>query len=124
MTSMNSSIAWAIPAQASSVEHLERRLVPIPAPNENQVLIRMTAASLNYRDLLVAKRSLEYPGEHKPNLVPCSDGAGVIHTAGSSSNWAGREGTKVLLHPNEWLSGDVRNLDLSRVAGAAAFDGA
>lgn len=61
MTSMNSSIAWAIPAQASSVEHLERRLVPIPAPNENQVLIRMTAASLNYRDLLVAKRSLSIP---------------------------------------------------------------
>lgn len=121
---MNSNLAWAIPAHASSVDHLERRLVPIPALNENQVLIRMTAASLNYRDLLVAKRSLEYPGEHKPNLVPCSDGAGVIHTAGSSSNWAGREGTKVLLHPNEWLSGDVRNLDLSRVAGAAAFDGA
>jgi hypothetical protein len=42
---------------------------------------------------------------------------------GPSSKWKGREGVKVLLHPNEWLSGDVRNMDLSRIYGAAGSDG-
>lgn len=101
----------------------------MPTVGPHQVLIRLTAASLNYRDLLVAARSPEYPGidglpgNHAANLVPCSDGAGVIHCAGAGSQWTGREGTRVLLHPNEWLTGDVRNLNLQRVFGAAGSDG-
>ncbi|KAF3037133.1 hypothetical protein E8E12_008046 [Didymella heteroderae] len=95
-----------------------------------QVLVRLTAASLNYRDLLVAARSPEYPGidgvpgNHVADLVPCSDGAGVIHSAGPDSKWTGCEGRRVLLHPNEWLTGDVRNLNLQRVLGAAGSEGA
>ena len=129
MTSTGSNLAWTIPADASSLSHIEQRQLPIPAAGTHQVLVRVTAVSLNYRDLLVAIRSPEYPGidglpgNHKPGLIPCSDGAGIIHAAGPSSKWAGREGTKVLLHPNEWLSGDVQNLNLQKVNGAAAADG-
>ena len=129
MASTQSNLAWAIPAKASSIAHLEQQSHPIPSVGPHQVLVRLTAAALNYRDLLVAIRSPEYPGieklpgNHKSNLIPCSDGAGVIHTVGPSSKWSGREGIKVLLHPSEWLSGDVRNLNLQKVYGAAATDG-
>lgn len=50
---------------------------PVPRPGPGQVLVRMRAASLNYRDLLVAQGryglgKLEYP------LIPLSDGAGEV----------------------------------------------
>ena len=54
---------------------------PIPRPGPGQVLVRMQAASLNYRDLLVAtgrygRGELRYP------LVPLSDGAGEVVDVG------------------------------------------
>ncbi|UPX20609.1 uncharacterized protein EKO05_0010837 [Ascochyta rabiei] len=101
MTAMQSNLAWTVPAHASSIAHLEQLSRPVPTPGDYQVLVR----------------------NHKPNLVPCCDGAGVIYAAGVSSRWASREGTKVLLDPNEWLSRDVRNLDLGKVYGAAGSDG-
>lgn len=129
MSSSSANSACTIPSSATATAHLVERSFPIPAAGPRQVLVRLTAASLNYRDILVAKRSPEYPGigglpgNHKPDLIPCSDGAGIIHTVGPESKWAGREGLSVILHPNEWLSGDVRNLDLTKVFGAADFDG-
>jgi NADPH:quinone reductase-like Zn-dependent oxidoreductase len=117
MSTPTTNYGWTIPSDASSVTHLTKKSLEIPKAGSHQVLVRLTAASLNYRDLLIAIRSPAYPGNHVPNLVPCSDGAGVIHAAGPSSKWAGREGTKVILHCNEWLSGDVRNLDLSTSYG-------
>lgn len=55
---------------------------PVPRPGPGQVLVRMHAASLNYRDLLVAngkygRGELPYP------LVPLSDGAGEVVDVGS-----------------------------------------
>jgi NADPH:quinone reductase-like Zn-dependent oxidoreductase len=123
MSTPNSNQAWTIPADASSVAHLTKKSIPVPEVGPNQVLVRVTAASLNYRDLLVAIRSPSYPGDHKPHLIPCSDGAGVIHAAGPSSKWAGREGTKVIMHANTWYSGDVRNLDYGSIYGASSLDG-
>ncbi|KAH6629302.1 hypothetical protein C7974DRAFT_184426 [Boeremia exigua] len=129
MTDSTTNLAWTIPSSASSPTHLTQRSLSVPTAGPHQVLVRLTAVSLNYRDLLVATRSPDYPGidglpgNHKPDLVPCSDGAGVIHTAGSDSKWAGHEGKSVLLHPNEWLSGDVRNLEVSKVFGASGANG-
>jgi len=49
-------------------------------PGKGEVLIRMRAASLNYRDLMIAKgvyrREVRYP------LIPLSDGAGEIAEVG------------------------------------------
>ena len=129
MSTNTGNSAWTIPISATSIKHLSQRSLTIPTAGYRQVLVRLTAASLNYRDLLVATRSSEYPGidglpgNHAADLVPCSDSAGVIHSTGPESVWAGREGTKVLLHPNEWLAGDVRNLNLQRVFGAAGSQG-
>ena len=124
MSTSTTNLAWTIPSDASSTTHLTKQSLPVPTPGPHQALVRLTAVSLNFRDILIATRSPNYPGNHKPNLVPGADGAGIIHAAGSSSKWAGLEGTEVILHPNTWLSGDVRNMDLSKIYGGYDGDGA
>jgi NADPH:quinone reductase-like Zn-dependent oxidoreductase len=123
MAQPTTTTAWTIPADASSIQDLTKQTFPLPALGLHQVLIRLTAASLNYRDILVASHSPNYPGNHKDSLILGSDGGGVIHATGPYSKWAGRERAKVVLHPNTWLSEDVRNLRLDRVYGAYDQDG-
>jgi NADPH:quinone reductase-like Zn-dependent oxidoreductase len=54
--------------------------LPTPAPGPGEVLVRIRAASLNYRDLLIVKgrygRNLPLP------LIPLSDGAGEVAEVG------------------------------------------
>jgi NADPH:quinone reductase-like Zn-dependent oxidoreductase len=51
-----------------------------PRPASGEVLVRMTAASLNYRDLMVVKGQYN-PKLHRP-MIPLSDGAGVVEETG------------------------------------------
>lgn len=54
---------------------------PAPSPGPGQVLVRMRATSLNYRDLMVVEG--RYPGGGmKLPLVPLSDGAGEVVALG------------------------------------------
>jgi NADPH:quinone reductase-like Zn-dependent oxidoreductase len=53
---------------------------PSPRPGPGQVLVRMRAASLNYRDLLIAVGRGRTPV--KRPLVPLSDGAGEVVAVG------------------------------------------
>ncbi|PSN63639.1 alcohol dehydrogenase zinc-binding domain-containing protein [Corynespora cassiicola Philippines] len=115
---MLTNSSWIIPPTSSS---LTLTTTPLPTPGPRQTLIKLTAASLNYRDLLTLTHT--YPIPQKPHLVPCSDGAGTIHSAGPSSRWAGKEGTKVVLHNSSWMDGDVRNLKGEEVLGGGEWDG-
>lgn len=63
--------------QKAGIDNLVRVDRPRPEPRKGQVLVRMRAGSLNYRDLLVAERRQEgFP------LVPLSDGAGEVAAVG------------------------------------------
>ncbi|KAJ7581416.1 hypothetical protein C8J56DRAFT_1029624 [Mycena floridula] len=73
-----------------SYENLSLREAPIAPPSEGQVLVKIHAVSLNYRDLMIAKGS--YPAKLPENLVPCSDMAGEVVAVGKSVT--------------EWKSGD------------------
>ena len=53
---------------------------PDPAPGPGELLVRMKAASLNYRDLVVAKGG--YGRNQKLPLTPLSDGAGEVAGTG------------------------------------------
>ncbi|MGJ5177178.1 zinc-dependent alcohol dehydrogenase family protein [Bradyrhizobium oligotrophicum] len=53
---------------------------PVPVPGKGEVLVRLTAASINYRDLLTVKGG--YGSKQKFPLVPLSDGAGVVEAVG------------------------------------------
>ncbi len=52
---------------------------PIPAPGKEQVVVRLRAASLNYRDLIHLENKA---GRDVEGIIPLSDGAGVVHTVG------------------------------------------
>jgi NADPH:quinone reductase-like Zn-dependent oxidoreductase len=54
---------------------------PDPKPGDSQVLVRIRAVSLNFRDLVVL-RGL-YDRSPKPGRIPCSDGAGEVLAVGS-----------------------------------------
>jgi NADPH:quinone reductase-like Zn-dependent oxidoreductase len=118
-----SNLAWTIPSTASKVTDLTRLAKEIPTLSSHQVLVKLTAASLNYRDILVSTRSPLYPSTHKPDLVPGVDGAGTIYSVGASSKWIGKEGISIVVHPNSWLRGDVRNIKSDRIIGGASLDG-
>ena len=55
-------------------QHLALTEQPEPKPGTGEVLVRMKAASLNYRDTLVATM----PERFQPGRVPLSDGAAKI----------------------------------------------
>jgi NADPH:quinone reductase-like Zn-dependent oxidoreductase len=64
------------------MEHLKLATRPDPKPGPGQVLLRMKAASLNYRDLLVPDRGY---GAHTGTLplIPVSDGVGEVIEVGA-----------------------------------------
>lgn len=66
--------------QQFGIENLARVERETPEPKETEVLIKMRAASLNYRDLMMVKGV--YNPKLKLPLVPFSDGAGEVVAVG------------------------------------------
>lgn len=63
-----------------SIDGIVRRDSPTPRPDAGEVLVRVRARSLNYRDLLILNK--RYPVPAKPGVVPFSDGAGEVVEVG------------------------------------------
>ena len=74
--------AYEITAGSNSLDGLRRCQRPDPEPQPTQILVRIHAASLNYRDLLIA-RGHYMGGTVKANTVPLSDGAGEVIAVGA-----------------------------------------
>jgi NADPH:quinone reductase-like Zn-dependent oxidoreductase len=70
--------AWQI-VERGGLDGLRLVDLPEPAPGQGEVLVRIRAISLNYRDLVATR--IERPGALTP-LIPCSDGAGEIVAVG------------------------------------------
>jgi len=81
---------------------------------EDEVLVRVKAASLNYRDLLI--RRGVYPGIRE-GLIPLSDAAGRVLAVGSAvSRWA--EGDRVMANFFlDWVDGPYRSAYRSSALG-------
>ena len=92
---------------------------PAPEPGAGEVLVRMRAASLNYRDLLVVKGV----GRWKPSKprVPVSDGAGeVVAVGGRVTRWKVGDRVAGIFMP-KWLDGELTaEKNVSPLGGAAA----
>ncbi|KAE9381019.1 putative alcohol dehydrogenase [Stipitochalara longipes BDJ] len=99
--------------------------VPKPSPGPGEVLVRIRAAALNYRDLMVVASSPLYPVITVPGLVPGADGAGEIEAVGTGSKWANSIGEGVLLVTNSgWLAGDdASQYIVTQTLGAGDVDG-
>jgi NADPH:quinone reductase-like Zn-dependent oxidoreductase len=86
------------------LENLRPAERPTPEPKAHEVLIRLRAASLNYRDLLMVK------GKYNPRMklprVPCSDGAGEVVSVGTAvTGWKAGDRVVVPFMP-DWLEGE------------------
>jgi NADPH:quinone reductase-like Zn-dependent oxidoreductase len=74
--------AYEIVAGSTSLEGLKRGSRPDPQAQAGQILVRMQAASLNFRDLMIA-RGLYFGGPLPMNTIPLSDGAGEVVGVGA-----------------------------------------
>lgn len=70
--------AWEI-RSSGGIDTLATVKRPAPRPGPSEVVVRVRAVSLNYRDLLHVKGVL---GSDRWPLVPCSDGAGEVIAIG------------------------------------------
>lgn len=85
------------------LENLRFTELADPTPGPGQVLLRMRAASLNYRDLLMAKGAYN-PRQPLP-LVPCSDGVGVVEALGPGVERVQPGQRVATLFAQGWLAG-------------------
>jgi len=73
---------WRLPAGCTSIDQAELIELPRPEPAAQEVLVRVRATSLNYRDQAIARGV--YFGRAIPVAgVPLSDGAGVVEAVGA-----------------------------------------
>lgn len=77
---------------------------PVPTPGPHDVVIRVRATSLNFRDLLVADNVY---GVKATSLAPLSDGAGEVSAIGDSvTRFAIGDKVAAAFHP-DWLAGPI-----------------
>lgn len=111
--------AWRL-VPADGALRLERHEEPAPPPGPREVLVRIEAASLNYRDLLVRRGQL---GPVRNGLVPLSDGAGTVAAVGPEVRlW--RSGDRVApLFYRAWVKGPYREVYGPSALGGGNSDG-
>jgi NADPH:quinone reductase-like Zn-dependent oxidoreductase len=95
------------------LENLRLAERPTPEPGPGEVLVRLRAASLNYRDLLVVE------AKYNPRMtlprVPLSDGAGEVAALGAGvTSWKKGDRVVVPFMPG-WIEGE---LDAAKSASA------
>jgi NADPH:quinone reductase-like Zn-dependent oxidoreductase len=72
---------YEVTAGSSGLEGLRVSERPTPAPGPGEVLVRLKAASLNFRDLAIVRgKYIGGPVTH--DTIPLSDGAGVVEAIG------------------------------------------
>lgn len=91
---------------------------PIPQPGAGQVLVRIRAVTLNYRDLLTVKGG--YGSRQKLPLIPLSDGAGTVEAVGPLVRRL-KVGDRVIGSFFEnWLAGDPTKEKMDGALGGSA----
>ncbi len=72
--------AYQLPKGGAGIEALKRVELPEPKPQYRQVLVKVAACSLNFRDLGIVRGTYRMPV--RDNIIPLSDGAGEVIEAG------------------------------------------
>lgn len=103
------------------VENLRLVERDVPKPGANEVLVRLHAASLNYRDVMVVAGT--YNPRMKLPAVPLSDAAGeVVATGQAVAKWKVSDRVCSTVIPG-WLDGGPTAERSKTAIGAGNFDG-
>jgi NADPH:quinone reductase-like Zn-dependent oxidoreductase len=106
--------------ETKGIDSLSRIERDVPKPAAGEVLVRIHAASLNYRDLLIAQG--RYGRGVKLPLIPLSDGAGEVIAVGSDVTRVQRGDRVAGIFMQNWLSGEVSPY-VARSALGGSVDG-
>jgi len=99
-----------------SIDNLRRVERPDPTPQPGQVLIRLRAASLNYRDLFVLKRGYGASTGTLP-LIPVSDGVGDVVALGEGVTRVALGDRVCPMFFPDWIGGAPRAAHLAAILG-------
>ena len=91
-----------------------------PAPGPDQVLVRMVAASLNFRDYMMVNGT--YNPRLKRPMVPLSDGVGVVEEVGSGVTRVKKGDRVAACFFQKWIEGPP-NKEKGSSALGGAIDG-
>lgn len=99
-----------------SLDELRMREEADPRPQRGEVLVRVRAVSLNFRDLAMLRG--RYPRKCVPGLIPVSDAAGEVVAVGEGVG-AFKVGDRVIgaFHPR-WFGGEMPSTIASDSYGA------
>ena len=87
-----------------------------PEPGAGQALVRLTAASLNYRDWLLVQGGYGRVAGSLP-LIPLSDGAGVVEAVGPDVARVAPGDRVCPILFQGWLAGELGEADYARMLG-------
>jgi NADPH:quinone reductase-like Zn-dependent oxidoreductase len=110
--------AYVVSQAGEHIELWQQRELRDPEVGAGEVLIKVKATSLNYRDLMIAKG--RYGAPTVAELIPLSDGAGEVVAVGAGvTKWAG--GDRVVgSFFTHWKSGQFRAEYPNAALGGAA----
>ncbi|TCR62968.1 NAD(P)-dependent alcohol dehydrogenase [Bosea sp. BK604] len=92
-----------------------------PRPGPGELLIDLKAATLNYRDTIV--REARYGGEQRADLIPLSDGAGIVAAVGEGVPQE-RIGERVAIgFMPRWIEGPFTAAKQAEALGGGFVDG-
>jgi NADPH:quinone reductase-like Zn-dependent oxidoreductase len=115
MTHPQSARAMRI-GHPASLATLQVGSVEVRDPGPGEIQVRIRAASLNFRDHLVANGFFKYPD----GLIPLSDGAGEVMAVGAGvTEFKPGEAVVSTFHP-AWLDGHMERAQLNNSPGGPA----
>lgn len=100
---MSEHKVFRLPSKGVGYHALEEKTEAIPKVQTHEVLLKIHATTLNYRDLAIANGV--YPFPVKDNVVVLSDGSGIIEEVGASVSG---------LEKGDWA---IANFDVSNLYG-------
>ena len=104
--------AYHLSGETPRLTAMER---PVPTAKAGEAVVRIVAASLNYRDLLQAKFSRGH--------IPLSDGAGVIEIVGADvEGWKAGDRVVIGFMPG-WVEGPLTQKKAASALGGDGIDG-
>lgn len=94
---------------------------PDPRPGRGDIVVDLKAATLNYRDTIV--RDGLYGGDQRPDLIPLSDGAGIISAVGAGvTDWTIGQRVAIGFMPT-WTTGAFTATKQAEALGGGFTDG-
>ena len=113
--------AYELPKGGAGIDALTIVDRPMPKPLYRQVLVKVAACSLNFRDLGIARGTYRLPVRDK--LIPLSDGAGEVVEIGAGVTRVQVGDTVAGAFFQRWPAGEMNAVETGASALGGSIDG-